>query len=251
MLKNNSGVTLIEIVIVVSLMAFMLVVMSPNIHLSTANEVASKLGRLSSDIRAVYDTAVMSGKTHRMGFDLGSGSYWLEATESDQVHLGETSGEAEMSPKEEDAKNERFEMEFKSYIDLAGSPIRNPSGEKEIPPDSPVVRAKDKLKGPKWKVIENAEWSKRELGDVLLFLDIKALHHEKKIDFPGKASEAIAYIYFFPSGYIEPAFIHVGYTNSDGNYDESKSPYTVKIHSLEGFAEIVDGYEEVALGQLR
>lgn len=248
--KKQSGITLIEVVIVLSLMAFMFVVMAPNLHLSDANEVASKLSKLSSDLRASYDTAVLSGKNHRMGFDLATGSYWLEVTDSQNIHLGESTGESELTPEEQDQKNEKFENEFNAYVELAGAPVANPNGEKEIQPESPVVKAKDAMKGPSWKVVENIEWSKRELGDLLLFLDIRALHHEKKIEYPGVGGTAVAYIYFFPSGYIEPAYIHIGYKNADGSQNENKSPYTIKIHSLEGFAEIQDGYEEATLGQL-
>ena len=244
---SNAGITLIEIILVISLMAFMLVVMAPNITLSEANEVSSKLGKLSSDFRSAYDSAVLSGKTHRLGFDLGQGTYWLETTDADNVKLGASILDRELTPDEEKDKAERFEQEFERFVDLADKTFPDPDTGKDITPESPVLQAKEALKGPEWKRVESGEWGERQLGDILMFRDIQAYHHTSKISLADARDKAIAYIYFFPEGYIEPAFLHIGYKGKDGNFNEQKSPYTVIINSYEGYVDIKDGYEEVSL----
>lgn len=247
MKNSNAGVTLIEIILVISLMAFMLVVMAPNITLSEANEVSSKLGKLSSDFRSAYDSAVLSGKTHRLGFDLAQGTYWLEMTESDQVKLGASVLDRELSPDEEKDKAEKFEQEFERFVDLADKTFPDPESGKDIKPESPVIQAKEALKGPSWKLVQSGEWGERQLGDILMIKDIQAYHHTTKISLSDARDKAIAYIYFFPSGYIEPAFLHIGYRGKDGAINEQKSPYTIVINSYEGYVDIKDGYVEVSL----
>jgi len=245
--SSIAGITLIEVILVISLMAFMLVVMAPNITLSEANEVSSKLGKLSSDFRSAYDSAVLSGKTHRLGFDLGQGTYWLEMTDSNQVKLGASILDRELTPEEEQEKSERFDQEFERFVDLADRAFPDPETGKDIVPESPVLQAKAALKGPKWKLVESGEWGERQLGDILMFRDIQAFHHVSKISLADARDKAIAYIYFFPSGYIEPAFLHLAYKGKDGAVNEQKSPYTIVINSYEGYVDIKDGYVEVSL----
>ena len=245
--NSELGVTLIEVILVLSLMAFMLVIMAPNIHMSEANEVTSKLGKLSSDIRSAYDSAVLSGHTHRLGFDLGKGVYWLEATEAENVKLGAGQLDRELTPEEEVERAEKFEREFERYVDLAAKPVTDPDTGKDVKVDSPVTNAKEALMGPKWKEVTSGEWAQRELGDYLMIKDMKAYHHQKPISMSDSSDKAIAYIYFFPSGYIEPFYIHIGYRGKDGSFNEQKSPYTITANSYEGYAEVKDGFEEVIL----
>ncbi len=245
--QSQLGVTLIEVILVLSLMAFMLVIMAPNIHMSESNEVTAKLGKLSSDIRAAYDSAVLSGQTHRLGFDLGKGVYWLEVTEAKNVRLGVSELERELTPEEEAERAEKFEREFERYEDLAEKPVSDPDTGKDIVVESPVTNAKDALMGPKWKEVSSGEWGIRELGDHLMIKALKAYHHQKPISLDDSGDKAIAYIYVFPSGYIEPFYIHIGYRNKDGSFNDQKSPYTITANSYEGYAEVKDGFEEVAL----
>ena len=246
--KQQSGFTLIEIVIVLALMGFVYVVAMPNFS-GGSNEIGAKLGRLSYDVRAAYDMAVFSGKYYRLVFHLASGDYWLEETDSKLVKLGFDDRETDPTENEEKDMAEAFEIEFAQYKELAGEPIIDPESDKPIKVESPVLAAYDKLKLPVWKKVENTEWSRRSLVDALIIRTMQAEHHKRKISLEEDGEQVRAFIYFFPNGYVEKAFLHLYYRKGDMGFDEEKEPYTIETHAWEGIATIEDGLVEVDIAK--
>ena len=241
--------TLLEVIIVIGIVAFAYSVALPNLNLITGNEVATRIGQLREDIRAAWDYSLVTRKPLRMVFDLYRGRYWLEAADEQEARLGGALAGKDLSPEEERYRQEAFEEEFQKYADFLGEPVKytDPKNgrEKEVIEKSPVLLAKEQLKGPSWSRLDTHEWGVRELGDFLVIQDLWAEHHDRPVSLEEFGQEALAMIYLMPSGYVEKSVIHIGYKLSEGVVDPERAPYTIVTRPYEGFADVSSGYEEV------
>lgn len=244
-LGQSSGFTLIEIIIVIATIVFVYSVALPQFSLRTGSEIASKIGRLVSDIRNAYDLAVLSGKNYRLVINFISGDYWLEEADQKDIVLGDEKGDHDPTDAEEKERIEVFDERFKEYEDLAGETFTDPATDEEIKPVSPVVQAKDKLRPPKWTKVTAQEWSSRTIGPFLIFQDVQAEHHKEKQTADDQGKDARAFIYFFPSGYVEKSVIHIAYRVGDSGVDTDKPPYTISVDPSTGTSDVVSSYEEV------
>jgi prepilin-type N-terminal cleavage/methylation domain-containing protein len=84
-INKKAGFTLIEIIMVVSVIGIAYFYAIPQFNIITGTETAEKLGKLSEDVRSAYDMAVLHGKPHRMVFMLATGEYWLEVADRRDV----------------------------------------------------------------------------------------------------------------------------------------------------------------------
>lgn len=245
----RAGFSLIEVIIVVALIAFVYSVALPQLNQRTGAEVANKINQLAADVRAAYDMSVLTHKTYRLVFVMASGDYWLEEADRENVYLG--SDKLDRDPTEAEEKDQQiaFDIKFKDYEDLAGQAVTDKDSDKEIPPTSPVLEAKSRLKRAGWTRVENLEWTVRSLGPILMIKDMQSEHHGQKQDFSELGGEARGMIYFFPSGYVERAVLHIAYKKDEMVPDDTQEPYTVTTNPYEGTAETVNGYVEVDVHQ--
>lgn len=241
--------TLIEIIIVISLMAIIYTVALPNFKARSSAEASTKLGQLASDVRGAFDMAVLYRKPHRLVFDFPTGDYWLETTDRAEFYLGDGKLDRDPTSEEEKEAQEAFNEQFKEYEDLAGKEISDPDNERVIHPSSPVVQAKDKLKPVKWTKVETREWGKRTIGPYLAFQDIQAEHHRDKQAFAQLGENGQAHLYFFPAGYVERFVAHVAPRKNDHEIDEAATPYTVTTQPYAGTAEVVSGYQDINVAE--
>jgi prepilin-type N-terminal cleavage/methylation domain-containing protein len=242
---GDAGFSLIEIIIVISLMAFVYTIAIPQFNLRTGTEIASKLSQIAGDFRNAYDQAVLSGKVYRMVFVFASGDYWLEEADQPAVFLGDDRLDRDLTETEEKDEEIAFDARFQEYVDLAGSAVTDPDTDREISPVSPVVTAKDRLRKPRWSRVDTLEWGPRTLGPYLMIQDMQAEHHGNKQDFSVMGVESRAMIYFFPSGYVERAVIHIAFKKDEMVVDDSQEPYTLTTNPYEGTAEVEPGYKDV------
>ncbi len=240
----NSGFSLLEILLVISLIAVLFTMALPNLGFISTTEAAQKLGTLSGDIRAAYDMAVLHQRPHRLAFHFASGDYWLETTDREDFRLGAEGIDRDLSPEELEERVEYFEEDFEQYEELAGEEVEDIENEVTIPPVSPVVKAKERLQPAKWQKVEDAEWSKRSLGPYYAVLAMQAEHHIRRLTLDEFGDRGFAYLYFFPSGYVERAVIYIGEPNA-GLEDLDNPPYTLVTEPYEGIANVDSGYREV------
>lgn len=240
-----SGFSLLEIIIVVSLIAMAYAIAAPNLGVNTEAEIANKLGRLNSDVRTAYDLTVLSGKPHRIVFSLISGDYWLESTERRDFTVRLANDEKAYSEDEEVYRQEEFEDRFKEYEELAGEAFKDPKTDENIPPVSPVLKAKDKLAPARWHKVSNLEWKDRSLGEELIIRDFRAEHHRAAISLENADEETVAHLYFFPSGYVERAVAHIYNRAGADEPDLEQKPYTFMTHPHRGESSVLVGHEEL------
>lgn len=248
-LRDQRGFSLIEVIIVVALIAFVYTVALPEFSYRSGTEVSSKLNTLASDFRNAYDQAVLTGKPYRFVFVFASGEYWLEESDREEILLGSDKIDRDLSEAEEKDEAQAFDSKFRDFLELAGPAVADPKGDNEIPPTSPVLQAKDRIKKPVWSRVENMEWSARTLGPHLLIKDLQAEHHGAKQDLVELGETGRAMIYVFPQGYLEKAVIHIAYKKDHLVPDDSKEPYTVITNPYEGVADVVPGYVDVDVHQ--
>lgn len=242
--KAQAGFTIIELLIVITLMAGIFAVAMPNLTFISTSEAAQKLGTLSGDIRAAYDMAVLHQRPHRLVFEFESGDYWLETTERQDFFLGKEGLDRDLSPRDIEERIEYFEEDFEIFEELAGEEVEDIDNEVTIPPTSPVVQAKERLKPVKWTKVEDAEWSRRSIGPYFSVLAMQAEHHARRITLDEFVDEAFGHLYFFPNGYVERAVIYVGSADR-GLEDPDDPPYTITTEPYEGVATVESGYREV------
>lgn len=200
-MKNNfqKGMTLIEIMIVIALIAVMAMVVVPSINqMFRANEDAIKR-EFATLFRSCYEEAFLRKKIYRVVFDLDSKpqTYWIEEG-PDEMFL-----EKEIKPKSsfstERSKEEKKEQEKDSQFTLA----------------------------------KTLNKKKKKLPDGIAIMEIKTSQSKEGI------KEGRAYTHFFPHGYTEKTILYFKNRNDvvttlqllplsgktkvfDGYYDENK-----------------------------
>jgi general secretion pathway protein H len=245
--NKQSGFSLLEIIIVISLIAVVYSVALPNLGVQTATEASTKLSLVSVDIRGAFDMAVLNRKPYRLVFMMTTGEYWLETTDRTDFYLGDEDIDRDFTEIEEKEAIDYFDEDFERYVELAGSEIPDSDNDRVIPPTSPLLAAREKLKPVKWTPVETSEWYRRSIGPTFLFQDMQAEHHKSKQTFDVLGEEGRAMLYFFPQGYVERAYIHVAVRKNEAEVDETQPPYTITTNPYTGTANVVSGFVDVDL----
>lgn len=245
--RSSAGFSLIEVIVVVALVAFVYTVALPQFNLRSGAETASKLNILAGDIRNAYDLSVLTGKTYRLVFMFNSGEYWLEEASKPDIYLGMDKVDRDPTETEEKDEQVAFDMKFQEYVELAGQAVSDPEKDgKEIPPTSPVVTAKDSLKAAQWTRVDTLEWGARTLGPNMMIRDMQAEHHGHKQELSELGQEARGMIYFFPGGYVERAVMHIAPKKDEMQPDEDPgAAYTMVTNPYEGTGSVEPGYVDV------
>lgn len=242
--NRQQGFSLIELLLVIATIGLLFVLAMPNMNIISSTEAAQKLGTLAGDIRSAFDMAVLHRRPHRLVFHFASGDYWLETTDRQDFFLGNEKMTRDLSPEELKDQIEIFNTEFEEYVELAGIEVEDHENERTIPPSSPLLKARERLKPVEWRRVQDTEWTRRSLGPHFVVMAMQAEHHERKITLEEFQDEAFAYLYFFPRGYVERAVIYIAPAGWNAGDDE-QLPYTITTDPYEGIAHVESGYHEV------
>ena len=248
--RPDDGVTMIELMVVIGLIAFIYSIAVPQFSMRTGTEVATKVTRLTDDIRSAFDMAVLNNKTYRIAFVLSTGKYQLEEA-SGNVWIGDS--KTGHDPTEEEEKNLQvdFDAKTKEMESQAGDKIKDNDGKEiEGSNSSPMLRNRSAAAPVKWTRVENLEWTDRSLGDFLLISEMQAEHHPEKQLMTELGPQGRAFLYFLPQGYVEKAYIRVAYKTDDMVVDEEKKPYTIVTKPFTGASEVNAGIVEVDVKDL-
>ena len=135
--KQEKAMSLVEILIVLMIMAFLFQLVSGQLR-SSNSKIKVTLKRLKKDLETSSNAAIVSGKVHRIVFDLKANNYWLEQSDYKNFDLSNFKRDPSQKKLSEKEEKEKREEELKEYEDLLGEKIKDNDG-KEIPLPSPVL----------------------------------------------------------------------------------------------------------------
>lgn len=156
-----------------------------------------EVGKIAGTIRAMYGEAAIGGSTCRLVFDLDEGSWWPECGP----------GRVRVAAKEESLRGARVEERERDY-----------PGTDEEKAAREQVQAKNSFSSYSSTIAKT-----RRLPDGTSF-DGVWTQHQSEVYAKGKA-----YLYFFPHGQTERAYIYVGSGND---------VYTIIVNPMTGRAKI-------------
>lgn len=201
--RNERGLTLIELTVAIGIVAILLSGVVVGVGAVTGSKAKAAAGELGGLIRALYDTASLSGKTCRLVFELpeanaedGQVSYRAECAQGaittdrdrDEV-LRQASAEAGR----EDEDRGRDEERFASRRSGDGEPTLQELMTQEQERVDAAARF-----GP----FENPQIQPRTLPPAVR-LEVWTRHQRQA------QKAGVAYLYFFPQGFTEKAQVYI------------------------------------------
>ena len=209
--KSSAGFTLIEVILVVSIIAVIVTGATFGLGAVTRTRLRSSSYKVMSAARFAYNRAITQGTTTRLLFDFEKNTMAVQETYT-PVTL---------------ATDEQLESDEGAAIDpwdLARARIEKPL-EPPVPrsPFQPIANSNGK---------ELKRYTAQPIGDGI---SVHALITPHELQ---KRTEGEGAVYFFPGGVTEQAVIQLS--------DSSETVYSVEIHPLTGHAKIHNfAYEPV------
>lgn len=214
--RKQRGFTLIELVVALGVVVVLFSAVVYGVGSLTGAKAKEASGELAGTIRALYDSAALSGKTCRLVFELPR-----KGSEEDRVKYhaecakaGVTAGANREDEQRDREKAEREEREKKN-----DSRFRALGGD-----DTPNLQ--ELMAREKNRVEDSAKYQAFSTDDVVertLPRDVEVEVWTSKVKTPTKTGAA--YLYFFPQGFTERAYIYVR---------QGKNVWTLVVSPLTG-----------------
>jgi prepilin-type N-terminal cleavage/methylation domain-containing protein len=242
-----AGFSLIEVLVVLSIIAAISSAILPNLGLSTGSQMSLALRDLSTNLRATYDSAVLSGRIHRLVIHPTTSEYWAE-----QAPLG-YEGRPPVATSEDssatagfnaDARARLLEDLEKALSDPRRSTKASQSDERFYSTRSMLVQQRTALKPLKWSEVDDAVLYKRSLPGDVVFVNTVTDAMKNKLEFQQAGEKDFAYIYFFPSGEVQQAAVQLGLRTGEKEVNMEGPKFTLFLDPLSGHSELVEGFQE-------
>jgi len=104
---SQGGFTLIEVLIVVSLMIFIVSIGLPNFGMAIKLNLTNSNRDIANIIRSAHDEAVLKGQVYRIAFDIAKSQYWVELGERNYLMRTDAQTEEERRRIEHLSREER------------------------------------------------------------------------------------------------------------------------------------------------
>ena len=205
---NDRGVTLIEIILVLAILSLIMGIATPMLSGVTAANLKGAAGGVSGAIRYMFNQAGLSGAWCRMQFELQGRGYKAECADKPFY----------LSPKRESANAEGERVE------------EDEEDTKHLSSDDEEAKEREKLKA-SFREIKTTVIRSSKLPEEIRFDGVWTGHQKDRF------TKGTAYLYFFPGGYTERAYIHIA--------DEKNHIFTVMVAPLTGRVTIEPDYVEV------
>jgi general secretion pathway protein H len=195
--------------------------------------ISTAASRMTSAVRYLYDLAVVTNRPYRLVVDLASGAYWGEPADPSMgcgAALLPSDEEMKFGPKESDGSarsggsgrpSERAIREAMLQPGGLAALMQGPAATGGAPgggDGAPVSGAKADARAVRERLLERHNLSKG-----LSFSKVMTGHQDEPTE-EGKAE-----IYFFPSGYVEKAYIYM---------QQGDEVYTIETVPLKGAARV-------------
>lgn len=194
---TSRGFTLLELLVVIGVVVAMAMAVVPSIEGVMGVKTREEVGKIAGSIRAMYGEAALSGSTCRIVFDLDEGAWWPECGQ----------GRVRVSRKEESRRGARVEEKAR---DLAVTDEEKAAREQ--------VESKKAFSSR-----EAALVPVRRLPEGTTFDGVWTQHQTETY------TKGTAYLYFFPHGQSERAYIWVAHGDD---------VYTVVVDPMTGRTKV-------------
>lgn len=215
--RARRGITLIELVVALGIVVVLFAAVVYGVGALTGAKAKEASAELAGTIRALYDSAALSGKTCRLVFELpGKGA------EDDEVkyHAECAKGGVTAGANREDEQRAADKKKDKRRSDEDDTRFRSLSGS-DTGPSLQELMAREKN-----RVEDSAKFSTFSSEDVIertLPSGVAVEVWTSKLKTPAKSG--VAYLYFFPQGFTERAQIAVR---------QGKNVWTITVSPLTG-----------------
>ena len=213
---HRLGMTLMEIMIVIALMAALMMITAYSLGFIGRADVQGEALRLSGVIRFIYNEAATENRTLQLIIDLDKDTFTVDELDvTGGLTREQISGATLTTSMDDDKKAEerrlanRMDEEDEQFVSLQRS---KQSG--------PLLDEEDSM-----------------LKSGVHFLGVMTSHHEEL------QTEGIATINFFPSGFVERAILYVG--DDGAKTDGAGAGYTLMLNSLTGQTTILPGKVDI------
>jgi general secretion pathway protein H len=199
---QTRGFTLVELMIVIGIIALITAAVMPGLASVSGANARQAAGELAGSLRYLFDTAALRHATCRMALDLDGRAFWAECVP----------GKAGLArADEEEPTDEELERRF---------------------PDEQDAEQRRLLGKTRFGGFSDRLLPRRELPGTVGFGEIAVEGRQDPVE------QGTAYVYFFPGGQAQRAFIPV----VDG-----KNLYTVVVEPFTGRARVSVGAVEARL----
>jgi general secretion pathway protein H len=184
----SAGYTLIELAAVIGIVLIISVAAFAAIQSVRKADISTSAGRMAASIRYLYDLAVLNNRPYRLVVDVAGGAYWGEAVDTGQGACG-----AALLPSEDERKYGPAgrAMTIGSGQARPGAAEAGEGGEEAPKPAAGGGLGKDNL------------LKRTTLPKGIAFGGVMTTHQDETTE------EGRGEVYFFPSGYVERAFIYL------------------------------------------
>lgn len=214
----RKGMTLIEIVIVVAIVAGLMTIAAIGFGVIGQTDVSSDASRLGSAIRYTYTSAVTSNTTLQMKLNFDDQTFLVEKLDvhgglSEEALRGATFQSVRFESREEQDRDQRA-----SLLDAEDSKFGKVT---RTPVEDLFISGED-----------------ARLGDGVFFIGLMTSHHDEI------QTDGVGTINFFSNGFVERSVIYLGDEAAREGLEEG-IVYTLSINPLTGQSLIEPGRVEI------
>jgi prepilin-type N-terminal cleavage/methylation domain-containing protein len=222
-LKSRAGMTLIEMLVVLALVAGLAALSLNAVGALSATDLRDEAMRLTSSVKYTWTRAAVNGAQYRMVIDLDSGSYHTEVTDAMVVREApaETGGAEGVLPERE---QERENDQNAGASDLFGEDS-DPFGIHRVPT---------------YEQVQDGALEPRTLEAGIKIYEVHVAYQDQPIT-SGKVA-----INFFPDGFQQPVIIVLSNDEGDDFYSLVNEPLTGRVKL---FSKRIDDREMLVHGE--
>jgi prepilin-type N-terminal cleavage/methylation domain-containing protein len=239
---SKRGFSMLELIIVLSIIAAIGVLLLPNMNLSFGSRLNHSTRLLVQFLKATYDETNRSYKVHRVVFDFKEQSYWTERLENEGPFRRFEMSSQESSLRDDQEKNMLKNLQEKRDNLLSEQSSSESSSTVTF---DLTLSEEDVLSPDNWALVKTSNLGKRKLDRTLVFLKLKTQGMNEPISYTKDAPALKGYLYFFPQGFTSKAYIQLGLKPTE---DKSQavgatlflSPFTGTTFVKRGFHETQD-----------
>ena len=237
-MKNPRGMTLLELMIVLAIIASGFVLVRLGFRTLTKADLVDSATELTAVMKRTSELAVEHGEMHRVVFDLEKQGYGVEVCkgaasimrneklrpDEDAAKRGLDKGKDKLVGMPADANTSTDpEAATKRALAIGGAHLA----------DRQCGAASDSFTGDS----EGKGWV-RKLGGKVQFREIWVQHRDEKVTKTTKPQPQVA-IYFYPDGSSEKAVIEL--TDGDVERASDGETFSVLVYGLTGHVDLMDG----------